>query len=264
MKKLVLIVAMAVPAVANAEQLADGEAVTIVGIVKSTRGYGVANGRVAEIETFSLMPTQSDPRFPQGLTIKPAPVTGLTEFRDLPLIEVAADCVIRLKRSQQRPICELRAYEAAKTAPSVSYETRQRQESIESAEIKMRSFDRTTVGRTAYISAAPIDELIPRAAMVAILYRDTPCALPLSGAQDLRAAESLYGRGLVPACWGKLVTPTKDAVIIVTKFGDSRRESLLNYAETKIQPDGSAQFIRPAMSRDEFMKNVNEYHRALH
>lgn len=264
MKKLVLIAAMAIPAAAFAEQLVDGEAVTIVGVFKSTKEYGTANGRVAEIDTFSLVPNQIDQRFPQGLTVKPAPATGLTEFRELPQIEVAADCVIRPRRSPQRPICELRAYEAAKTTPAVSYEARQRQENVESAEIKMRSFDRATVGRTAYVFATPIDEITPRAAMVAILYRDAPCELPFSQAKDMRAAESLYGRALVPACWGHLITPSKDKVVILTKFGDSRNESLINYAEAKIQPDGSARFIRPAMSRDEFMKNVDAYHKALH
>jgi hypothetical protein len=151
---------------------------------------------------------------------------------------------------------ELAAHEAQKPAWKV-------QQDAEDAEIKMRSFDQATVGRTAYIFATPIDEKTPRAAMVAILYRDTPCPLPLSHAKDMRAAESLYGRGLAPACWGKLVTPTKDEVVIVTKFGDSRRESLLNYAETKIQPDGSALLVRPAMSREEFTKNVADHQKAM-
>lgn len=149
---------------------------------------------------------------------------------------------------------------AAREAEKPAWKVKQ---DAEDAEIKMRSFDRTTVGRTAFIFATQIDEITPRAAMVAILYRDTPCPLPLSHAKDMRAAESLYGRSLVPACWGKLVTPTKDEVVIVTKFGDSRKESLINYAETKIQADGSAQFVKPAMSRDEFMKNVSDHQRSM-
>jgi hypothetical protein len=133
----------------------------------------------------------------------------------------------------------------------------------ETAAIKMKTFDPSTIGRVAYIFAAPITEVTPRATMVAILYRDTPCGLPLSRAKDLRAAESLIGRGLVPACWGRLASPANDGVLIVSKFGDSRNESLVNYAEAKIQADGSAAVLKPAMSHDEFMKNVDAYHKAL-
>lgn len=149
---------------------------------------------------------------------------------------------------------------AAREAQTPSWKIEQ---DAEDAVIKMRSFDRATVGRTAYIFATSIDELTPRAAMVAILYRDTPCPLPLSHARDMRAAESLYGRALVPACWGALVTPTKDKVVIVTKFGDSRTDSLTSYAEVKIQQDGSARFVREAFSMDEFRRNVDEYHKSM-
>ncbi|MGN5479532.1 hypothetical protein ACTMU2_29350 [Cupriavidus basilensis] len=136
-------------------------------------------------------------------------------------------------------------------------------EEAETAEIKMRSFDQSTVGRTAFIFATQVDDETPRSAMVAILYRDLPCQLPLSAARDMHAGESLYGRSLVPACWGRVVTPTKDEVIIVTKFGDARRESLISYAEVKIQPGGSGRFIKPAFPRNEFMKNVDDFHKSI-
>lgn len=151
---------------------------------------------------------------------------------------------------------ELAAFNAQKPAWKVKQEA-------EDAAIKMKSFDPATAGRTAYIFASPIEEVTPRAAVVTILYRDTPCQLPFSSAKDMRAAESLYGRGLVPACWGRLVTPTNDDVVIVSKFGDSRKESILNYAEVQIQADGSAKFVKEAMSRSEFMKNVDAYHKSL-
>lgn len=263
MKKLLLIVALSVSISAIAEPLEDGAKMTIVGSIKNTKEFGVERGLVSEVQTFVLIPKQPSPEFEKGLTVKPAPQTGLSNFSSLPSSELAADCVIRLSRAGERPICELQAYASTKAAPSVSYEERQRQQQEETAEIKMRSFDRSTIGRTAFIFASPITEITPRSSMIAILYRDTPCRLPISTAKDMRAAESLYGRALVPACWGKIVTPTKDQVVIVTKFGDARRESLINYAEVKVQPDGSAQFIGPAMSRDEFMKNVDDYHKAI-
>lgn len=99
--------------------------------------------------------------------------------------------------------------------------------------------------------------------MVTILYRDTPCSLPFADAKHLRAGETLYGRALVPACWGKLVTPLNDEIVIITKFGDSRRDSLINYAEMRISPDGSGRFIKPAYSSGDYRNNLDEYHKAL-
>lgn len=158
------------------------------------------------------------------------------------------------------PLTEKNRAHAAEQAEKPQWKVKQE---AEDSEIKMRSFDPATIGRTAFVFARQVDEVTPRAAMIAILYRDTPCQLPITSAKDMRAAESLYGRALAPACWGRLVTPTKDEVIIVTKFGDARRESLINYAEVKIQRDGSGQFVKPAFSRGEFVKNVDEYHKEL-
>jgi hypothetical protein len=136
-------------------------------------------------------------------------------------------------------------------------------EEAETASIKMKSFNPATVGRRAFLFARPIEDVTPRASMIAILYRDTPCQLPISGAKDMFAAESLYGRALVPACWGRLITPSGDDALIVSKYGDTRKETLLNYAEVEIRPDGSGKFLKPAFSREQFMQNVDDFHKAL-
>ncbi|WP_147310615.1 hypothetical protein [Cupriavidus taiwanensis] len=137
------------------------------------------------------------------------------------------------------------------------------QQEAEDARIRMKSFDPATVGRVAFIFSNAIEENISRGSMVTVLYRDTPCRLPIVNAKDMRAAETLHGRALVPACWGTLVGPTKDRVVVVSTYGDARQDSLTAYVEAKIQRDGSAQYVKPAMSQEEFMKNVRSYHDSL-
>lgn len=137
------------------------------------------------------------------------------------------------------------------------------EQDAEDARIKMKSFDPATAGRVAFIFSKAVDETIPRGSMVTVLYRDTPCRLPMVNAKDMRAAETLHGRALVPGCWGMLVSPTKDRFVIVSTYGDARQDSLTAYVEAKIQRDGSAQYVKPAMSQEEFMKNVRSYHDSL-
>ncbi|WP_423196798.1 hypothetical protein DFLDMN_000323 [Cupriavidus sp. H19C3] len=151
---------------------------------------------------------------------------------------------------------ELAAQKAQKPAWKIKQEA-------EDAEIKIKSFDPSTAGRTAIIFATQIDEITPRTAMVTVLYRDTPCSLPFADAKHLRAGETLYGRALVPACWGRLVSPLNDEIVIITKFGDRRHDSLINYAEMRILPDGSGRFIKSAYSSDDYRRNVDAYHKAL-
>ncbi len=133
----------------------------------------------------------------------------------------------------------------------------------EDARIRMKSFDPATAGRVAFIFSKAVDETISRGSMVTVLYRDTPCRLPIVNAKDMRAAETLHGRALVPGCWGNVVSPTKDRVVIVSTCGDARQDSLTAFVEAKIQRDGSALYVRPAMSQEEFMKNVRSYHDSL-
>lgn len=151
---------------------------------------------------------------------------------------------------------DLAAYERQKPAWKIKEEE-------EAEAIKMKSFDTGTVGRKVFVFASELDYYISRAAMIAVLYQDAPCQLPIPQAKTLHAAESLYGRALVPACWGHLVTPTKDEVAIFTKFGDARKESLLNYVDGVIQSDGSAKYVKRAMSFEKFNKNVQEFHKEM-
>ncbi|MCA8242824.1 hypothetical protein [Burkholderia sp. AU32262] len=133
----------------------------------------------------------------------------------------------------------------------------------EDAAIRARSFDRSTIGQSAYVFAKTVEDTIPRSAMSSILYRNMPCRLPIIDAPNMRAAESLYGRALVAACWGKVLSPVNDSVLIVTKFGNSHQDSLINYAEVKILNDGSGRFVKRAITPDEFGKSISQYQKEL-
>lgn len=104
---------------------------------------------------------------------------------------------------------------------------------------------------------------IPRSEVITVLYENMPCAVPLSSARDMQAAEILYGRNLVPACWGRLLGPTSDNVLIVNKFGNTYRESLYSYVSASVTDTGELTVTGHAYSGDQFRREVKEYHDSM-
>lgn len=104
---------------------------------------------------------------------------------------------------------------------------------------------------------------IPREDMVVVLYEKKPCNLPLTSARDMYAAEYLVGRALVQACWGRIVSPTKAEVMVITKYGDSKKWELTTFATSHMNPDGSATALHPAMTYDDVRENIKRYHEEI-
>jgi len=99
--------------------------------------------------------------------------------------------------------------------------------------------------------------------MISLLYPSRPCDLPVANARNMKKAEFLLGMGLVGGCWGKVLSPTDDKIVTITKFGDIRSGSLTSYQEAMIKADGSAEVIGPAMSMSKYIENVRKYHDSM-
>ncbi len=257
--------AMLASASEPSQVISDGQEISIVGSISSDKTFGTSNGKTSERSFYRLKPkafiaTNPNQKFGTSFEIQIDDPSLTSSVDDLSTYDVSARCRVAVPaHSWQLPTCHLLSISRYQepNAPSKYELAAQREREA----IRAKSFDRSTVGKMALVfSAAPPGAAkIPRSEMVSVLYLTSPCELPIEHAKSMLRAELSIGQGMVSGCWGAALSPTKDKVIQVTEFGEITTNSLTSFVRAKITQDGSAEVIGPAMSMEEYFRNVRNY-----
>lgn len=135
----------------------------------------------------------------------------------------------------------------------------------ESATSKQRTFDKSTVGKRAMVASRKgiPDANVPRADFIYILYDGLKCQIDVTGADKMRRAEVMYGKGMTGACWGKTLKATGDEIVILDQWGNIQTASLTQFYTGIVQKDGSVTVSGQAMTFDQVTDNIKRYHDSL-
>ncbi|MBN4665444.1 hypothetical protein HUS70_07375 [Pandoraea nosoerga] len=135
----------------------------------------------------------------------------------------------------------------------------------ESAAAKQRTFDKSTVGKRAMVASRKgvVEQSVSRADFIYILYDGLKCPIDVAGAEKMRRAEVMLGKGMAGACWGKTLKPTGDEIVILDQWGNLQTASLTQFYTGIVQKDGSVAVSGRAMSFDQVTDNIKRYHDSL-
>ncbi|VVE69225.1 hypothetical protein PPN31119_03214 [Pandoraea pnomenusa] len=110
-----------------------------------------------------------------------------------------------------------------------------------------------------------VGEPIPKEDFQYVLYLKKKCELPIANAANLGRAEIYFKRGGKPGigCWGKTLNPTGAEIVIVDPFGNSEKSTIFNFASVKFDRAGQAIVTGPALSIEQYHKNIKTFQDSL-
>ncbi|WP_176331145.1 hypothetical protein [Burkholderia vietnamiensis] len=122
----------------------------------------------------------------------------------------------------------------------------------------------------AYVLASkpPAYGMIPAANMIYALMLKDPCLLPIANAKNMRMA-AIFNNKLRPdhpdiGCWGRTLHPSKAEVFVIGPTGEIISGiSLTAFVRATINRDGDGTALGPAITPEDFRKNIDEYQKSI-
>ncbi|VVE79418.1 hypothetical protein [Pandoraea sputorum] len=110
-----------------------------------------------------------------------------------------------------------------------------------------------------------IGEPIPKDDFRYVLFLKKKCELPIANAANLGRAEIYFKRGGKPGvgCWGRTLNPTGAEIVIVDPFGSAETATMFNFAAVKFDRSGQAIVTGPALSIEQYQKNIKTFQDSL-
>ncbi|CAN0620557.1 putative exported phage protein [Burkholderia multivorans] len=128
----------------------------------------------------------------------------------------------------------------------------------------------TATDPEAYVLAknTPTYGTIPAADMIYALMLHRPCRMPIANARNLREAR-IFNNRLHPerfdvGCWGITLDPSRAEAVVIGPTGHvSSGMALMSFARATINRDGDGTALGPAMTMEEYQRNIDEYEKSI-
>jgi len=91
-----------------------------------------------------------------------------------------------------------------------------------------------------------------------VLFKNKPCALPISNAPYMHKAEIFNAPNPDIGCWGKTLDASKAEILIIGPYGHKSRDDLTNFYSATLDKDGTGHIKGRAMSYEEYFNNIKK------